>query len=69
MHGNPAAILAGALCGALTAALPTSARAWGIGIATSVISIGRAGITLTVNGPQSYCAGIETSHEEIGDDD
>jgi len=61
MYGDPAAIPAGALCGALTAIIPTSARTRRIGRATPVISLVGAGITLTGDGPRSYCAGIETS--------
>ncbi|WP_181389361.1 hypothetical protein [Pseudoprimorskyibacter insulae] len=48
---DPAAIPAGALCGALTAEIPTSERARRIGMATSVVFLAGTGITLTGDGP------------------
>jgi len=60
-RGHPVEIPAGALCAALMAIIPASARTQRIGTAIPVVSLDGTGITLTGDGPRSYCAGIETS--------
>jgi hypothetical protein len=52
-----------ALCAALIAIIPASARTQSNGMATRVVSLDGAGFTLTGDGPRSYCTGIETSQK------
>lgn len=60
-HGDPVAIPAGTLCAALTATIPAPAQVRGIGMAAHVVTLDGARITLTGDGPRSYCNRIETS--------